>query len=261
MQPFTTALKSHGMSLAVFSAWEPLVSHLSRSASSGLWLGSMSRRPAVGDSAQPLPSEASAQPVWLSHSGLSFHILDVGASLCPWGQQGLSHSCLLQSTQQLSPAFPRGNHRSVLVLLLPGCSRVPAGWCWEQSCHLFWACRPLDHQAMIKMGPKPASVSRLLVRKRRRRLQSAGDSSCCLALTWFQSRSVGRNLVGTWDKEEGIRISKGRAAQPQVLGLCSWATAATAFAASSFPAWWALCPPVASVRQGPGPQSRGGTAP
>lgn len=59
-----------------------MVSCLSRSASSGLWLASMRRRPAVGDSAQPFPSEASAQPVWLSHSVLSFHILDVGASDC-----------------------------------------------------------------------------------------------------------------------------------------------------------------------------------
>lgn len=44
----------------------------------------------------------------------------------PWEQRGLNHSCLLQSTQQLSPGFPRGNHQCIIVPLLPGCPRVPA---------------------------------------------------------------------------------------------------------------------------------------
>lgn len=54
---------------------------------------------------------------------------------------------------------------------------------------------------------------------------------------------------GTKKKESG----SARAVQPRVLELCSWAGAATGFAASSSPAWRSLCLPMASVRQGPGP--------
>lgn len=97
----------------------------------------------MGDSAQPLSPEASARPVWLSHSGLSFHILDVRASDCLCLKGSSLGTLRLESLRssavytQLSPGFPRGNHHRILVTLLPGWARVPAGWHWEQSCSLF----------------------------------------------------------------------------------------------------------------------------
>lgn len=121
------------MSLALFSAQKP----------SGLQQWDVACPPHPGD----LLQETHHSPFHQGHRHGFFdhHIqgflstVGIAAServsrAAPWGQQGLSHLCFLQPSQQRTPGFPRDSHHNVLVPLLPGSAGVPTGWSREQSC-------------------------------------------------------------------------------------------------------------------------------
>lgn len=140
MQTSTIGLTSRAMSLTLFSAQEPSGVTTVKVCSSGLW-----PVPHVQETCcerlTTAPFIRGISTVFLAVAFRVFfpHALGVAASECvsraaPWGQQGLSHSCLLQPSQQPSPSFPRGNRHGVLVTLLPGSARVPVGWSQERSC-------------------------------------------------------------------------------------------------------------------------------
>lgn len=232
------------------------MSCLSRSASSGLWL-------CAGDllwEIQHSPFHQRHQHSLFGHHLQGFfstywmleQVTACVSRAASWGHQGLSHSCLLQSTQQLSPGFPRGSHHCILVPLLPGYPRVPAGWHWDQSC-----LGPLGHQPMNKKGPSTFCIC----------IQAAGEEEEeeAAECRWFfllpGSYLISVPVCGKkpcWDlgKRGRNEDQQGQGSPALAPGavLVGWGCqSAGCFAASLFPPWQSLCPPMVSVRQDPGP--------
>lgn len=93
------------------------------------------------------------------------HALLVAASeqvsgAAPWGQQGFSHLCLLQTSQQLPPGSPRGNHHCVRAHPASRQCQCPHGMQPAAELQLLLSfqgeqgSRALVHQVMNKMGCK-----------------------------------------------------------------------------------------------------------
>lgn len=140
MQTSTTGLRSCAVSLSLFSAQKPRGVTAARVCSSGLWpVPHVQETCCKGLTTAPFIRGISAVFLAIAFGVFFPHALGVTASehvsrAAPWGQQGLSHSCLLPPSQQPSPGFPRDNHCGVLIALLPGSARVPSGWSQERSC-------------------------------------------------------------------------------------------------------------------------------